>query len=96
MNMKEIIEELNHHDYDCYEYGDEKPDCFYVQLDRRTLLSNHEVTLVCNMNNENINVQSGDEIAYGDWYDLWREELDKYQDELNEEIKLKAGIWFEG
>ena len=76
-------------------YGDEKPDYFYVQLDRRTLLSNHEVTLVCNMNNENINVQSGDEIAYGDWYDLWREELDKYQDELNEEIKLKAGIWFE-
>ena len=95
MNMKEIIEELNHHDYECYEYGDEKLDCFYVQLDRRTLLSNHEVTLVCNMNNENINVQSGDEIAYGDWYDLWREELDKYQDELNEEIKLKAGIWFE-
>ena len=38
------------------------------------------------MNNENINVQSGDEIAYGDWYDLWREELDKYQDELNEEM----------
>ena len=95
MNMKEIIEELNHHDYECYEYGDEKPDCFYVQLDRRTLLSNHEVTLVCNMNNENINVISGDEIAYGDWYDLWKDELNKYQDELNEEIKLKAGIWFE-
>lgn len=76
-------------------YSDEKQDCFYAQLDRRTLLSNHEVTLVCNMNNENINVQSGDEIAYGDWYDLWGEELDKYQDELNEEIKLKAGIWFE-
>ena len=35
------------------------------------------------MNNENINVQSGDEIAYGDWYDLWREELDKYQDDAD-------------
>ena len=95
MNMKEIIEELNHHDYECYEYGDDKPDCFYVQLDRRTLLSNHEVTLVCNLNNENINIISGDDIAYGDWYPLWKDELDKYQDELNEEIKLKAGIWFE-
>ena len=97
MNMDEMITELNRHGYNCYEYSEE--DCnskFYIEIEKRSLLSNHQITLLCETTDiGDINVICGDEIAYGSWYDLWREELDKYRDELNEEIKLKAGIWFE-
>ena len=95
MNKEELIEELNHHDYKCYGF-DHEPNLFYVELERTSLLSNHEITLLCQLReDESIRVCKGDDIAYGDWYPLFNDEIYKYEDELNEEIKLKAGIWFE-
>ena len=97
MNKEEIIEELNHHGYKCYDNKD-KSDIFYIKIKRiNTLNYNSQTTLTCQTNNQckHINVICGNEIIHDEWYDLWRKELDEYQNELNEEIKLKAGIWFE-